>query len=170
MLLEFLQLQNRYDSWLNNQLFEVCALMSDEERKRDLGAFFRSIHGTFNHLLLGDKLWFGRLTGEPFAITSLAQELHTDFGELRQQQTQMDQQIADYLHNLSEIDLGRELTYVSAVDGQTRCFPLQWVLSHLFSHHVHHRGQITVLINQLGHSFGETDLLAMPEPILRLER
>ena len=29
-------------------------------RRRDLGAFFRSVHGTLYHLLLGDRIWMTR--------------------------------------------------------------------------------------------------------------
>ncbi|HKA55307.1 MAG TPA: DinB family protein [Candidatus Binatia bacterium] len=36
----------QYNSWMNAKLYELCATLTDEERKRDHRAFFRSIHGT----------------------------------------------------------------------------------------------------------------------------
>lgn len=65
--------------WMNNRLYECCAQLSDAERKRDVGAFFKSIHGTLNHLLLGDRIWLGRFMVEPFQFRSLDQELYPDF-------------------------------------------------------------------------------------------
>jgi len=74
-----------YNRWMNERLYALCAELSDEERKRDLRAFFRSIHGTLNHLLLADRLWLGRFTGELLKIQGLAQELYADFAELRRE-------------------------------------------------------------------------------------
>ena len=52
-----------YNRWMNERLFSLCATLSDEERKRDRKAFFHSLHGTLNHLLLTDRSWLGRFTG-----------------------------------------------------------------------------------------------------------
>jgi len=50
----------RYNRWMNERIYGHCENLSDAERKTDRGAFFRSVHGTLNHLLLGDRLWLGR--------------------------------------------------------------------------------------------------------------
>jgi uncharacterized damage-inducible protein DinB len=71
----------QYNRWMNERLYELCSTIPDEERKRDRGAFFKSLHGTLNHLLLGDKIWLARFVDEPFVVPSLAQELHSDFTE-----------------------------------------------------------------------------------------
>ncbi|MFA7098121.1 MAG: DinB family protein [Gammaproteobacteria bacterium] len=56
--LHHVHLLTKYNRWMKGQLYEVCSRIPDGERKRDMGAFFRSIHGTFNHLLLVvDRLW-----------------------------------------------------------------------------------------------------------------
>ena len=68
---------------MNDKLYGLATTLSDEARKRDVGAFFKSIHGTLNHLLVGDSVWMGRFQGPVFVPSSLAQELHADFGELR---------------------------------------------------------------------------------------
>jgi hypothetical protein len=54
-----------YNRTMNQQLYAVCAELTDSERRRDRQAFFRSIAGTLNHLLLVDRLWFGSFTGKP---------------------------------------------------------------------------------------------------------
>lgn len=160
--LNLLRLQADHNHWMNERLYAVCADMRDEERRRDLGAFFRSIHGTFNHLLLVDRLWMGRLTGRPFAAESLAQELYADFDELRAQKDLTDRDIEHYIDGLDEAALSRRVTYRSLMSGRENTLPVGVILSHLFHHQTHHRGQITTLIGQLGYDFGETDMIWMP--------
>ena len=55
----------RYNRWMNERLYALCDEIPDADRKRDRGAFFRSIHGTLNHILLADRAWLGRFTGDP---------------------------------------------------------------------------------------------------------
>ena len=70
----------RYNGWMNAKLYECSARLTDTQRKEDVGAFFKSIHGTLNHLLLADNIWMGRFEQRPFAAKSLDQQLHADFG------------------------------------------------------------------------------------------
>ena len=156
-----MRLQVDHNRWINGHLHEVCDGLTDAERKRDLGAFFRSIHGTFNHLLLVDRLWMGRLTGTPFAVESLAQELHADWEELKRERERADDALERHVVTLDDEALDRPVRYRNT-RGHERAFPVGTILTHLFHHQTHHRGQITVLIGQLGHDFGETDLIGMP--------
>lgn len=160
----------RYNSWMNRRLYAQCAdELSDEQRKRDLGAFFHSIHGTFNHILLADRAWLRRLTGdrdrftsrnstgEPIAITGLDQELYADFGELRRQREQTDRDIEQWVSGLDATSLDRMLTYKTS-KGIEFSHPLWQAVSHMFNHQTHHRGQVTTLMMQLGVDPGVTDL------------
>src|SRR5690606_26701898 len=71
-----------YNRKFNESVYEVCGRLSEEERRRDMRAFFGSIHATLNHILVADTIWIGRLNGRPVTITSLDQELHADFASL----------------------------------------------------------------------------------------
>ena len=55
----------RYNRWQNQNLFGVADHLSDEERRRERGAFFGSIHKTLSHLMWADQLWMSRLTDVP---------------------------------------------------------------------------------------------------------
>lgn len=160
--MSFLRLMADHGRWMNQKLYVVCAGIPDEERKRDLGAFFRSIHGTLNHLLLVDRLWLGRITGREFRIQSLDQELYADFDELRREREVTDGEIADLVAGLDPSCLSEPLTYVSFLKKTPVTLPFGVVLTHFFHHQTHHRGQITTLISQLGYEFGDTDLIYMP--------
>jgi uncharacterized damage-inducible protein DinB len=82
---EYCQTMAAYNQWMNQKLYAVCAEIPDAERKQDRGAFFKSIHGTLNHLLYGDRAWLGRFTSQPFATKVIGQELYSNFAELRQE-------------------------------------------------------------------------------------
>ena len=90
----------RYNRWMNARVYAAAALLSDEERKRDRGAFFGSIHRTLHHILVGDRVWLGRFAGvapEPGfiaeGIRSLDHELFPDFDELRRERVTTDDAI-----------------------------------------------------------------------------
>jgi hypothetical protein len=59
----------QYNQWMNQNLYAICAEIPDAKRNEDLGAFFKSIHGTLNHILVGDRIWLGRLV--KFSIPNL---------------------------------------------------------------------------------------------------
>ncbi len=157
-----IQTMARYNRWMNQRIYESCARLSDEERKCDLGAFFKSIHGTLNHLLLADRIWMGRFTEEPFHAKSLDQELYADFTDLRSERESEDNRIMKWMASLSQQDVNGDLAYTSLVNPEPQVFPFQLVLSHFFNHQTHHRGQVTVLLSQLGVDVGVTDLLRLP--------
>ena len=158
-LLQNLVWQAQYNQTMNRQFFAACEPINDADRKRDLGAFFKSIHGTLNHILLADKVWMGRIQNQPFAVKSLDQILHDDFDDLRAERERTDQRILAFVESLSETDLSSTIRYTSIAKKTENAFRLDQILTHLFLHQTHHRGQVTTLIGQLGYDFGDTDIL-----------
>ena len=151
----------RYNRWMNDRLYGACTGIPDGERKRNRGAFFRSIHGTLNHLLLGDRLWMGRFTGVPFPATALDQELYADFDALRRERAVTDEAILAYASSLTAEVLAGTLHYRTLVGDRERSTPLADALLHFFNHQTHHRGQVTTLMMQAGVDPGVTDLMWM---------
>jgi uncharacterized damage-inducible protein DinB len=164
---EWLAALARYNTWMNEKLYAVAATLSDEERKRDRGAFFKSIHGTFNHLLLADRVWLARFTGAtipdgsmaPGGIRALDQELYADFGQLRRERALTDSELTAWVARLTPEKLASPLVYMRR--GQRQESPLWWAVAHVFNHQTHHRGQVTTLLMQQGSDAGVTDLFAM---------
>ena len=154
-----------YNRWINERLYDVCATLAGDERKADRSAFFKSIHGTLNHLLLGDKIWMGRFTNQPFAARSLDQELYAEFAELRFERARMDDAIVAWAATLTDEALQGKLVYTSIVNPEQRSYDLSTCVEHFFNHQTHHRGQLTTLLSQLGLAYGATDLIAMPETL-----
>jgi len=157
------ELMARYNQWMNERLYKVCASIPDEDRKNDMGAFFKSIHGTLNHLLYGDKAWMGRFTSEPFHVTTIGQNLYQDFDQLWAERKATDQQIIDWVPTLKADWLNADFEYTSNVDGKTRVLETWVLVMHMFNHQTHHRGQVSTLIKQLGYEPGITDMPWLPE-------
>ena len=157
----------RYNRWMNEKLYAVAAQLTDEERKQDRGAFFPSIHATLDHILLGDRVWMGRLTGAvledgwmgPGGIRSLDQQLYAGFEELRGERKKTDDDIEQGIGALTPERLSANLRYVRK--GVPIEVPVWWAVAQLFNHQTHHRGQVTTLLMQAGHDPGVTDLFAM---------
>lgn len=158
----WVQTMAQYNRWMNGKLYDICAGLDDANRKKDRGAFFKSIHGTLNHLLLTDRIWYGRFTREPFAVTGLDQVLYDDFDELQTAREAMDTRLETWFAGLTDNLLAAEFRFESFSRPGVRSCPLWQALAHLFNHQTHHRGQLTTLLSQCGVDTGVTDLIAMP--------
>ena len=152
----------RYGEWMNQRLHALAGGMADEERRRDRGAFFGSIHETCNHLLWGDRIWFARFTGQPFAGGNFGRGLFDDFDALRRERAATDAAIVQWARTLDPAWLDGTLRYASAVDGKARTLPATLAAVHFFNHATHHRGQLTTLLKQAGLDPGLTDLPWVP--------
>ena len=152
----------RYGHWMNERLYAALADVADDERKRDRGAFFGSMHGTLNHLLWGDRMWLGRFVGTPCTAPAFGADMYADFAELRRERDRTDRDLADWAGNVTPAWLASTLEYASRVDGRTRAIPAAVAAIHLFNHGTHHRGQLTTLMKQAGVDPGVTDLPWLP--------
>jgi uncharacterized damage-inducible protein DinB len=152
----------RYNRWQNQTIYAACEKLTDETRKRNMGAFFKSIHATLNHILVGDRLWLSRFDGEPSGITSLDQLLYNDFDELTKQRAFTDDRADRYMASLTPERVVGILSFRRTSDGVEMSLPLEICLMQFFNHQTHHRGQITTLLMQCGVDPGITDLPRMP--------
>jgi uncharacterized damage-inducible protein DinB len=124
------QLAADYNAWMNERLYAVCALPSDEDRKRNRRAFLKSIHSTLNHILWAHRNWMTRLAGKSYTpAVSLGADIFADFDELQAARATLDAQIGEWAAGLTE----------------------------------DRRGQLTTLLSQAGVSYGDTDVLLMPQ-------
>lgn len=152
---------------MNDNIYNAAASLDDEARKRDVGAFFKSIHGTLNHILVADRIWLGRFAGATFPATDLGpgginaldQELYSDFEKLRRERARTDDELTAWVAGLTTERLAQPVVFIRR--GVRQEVPLWWTVAHVFNHHAHHRGQVTTLLMQQGRDPGVTDLYAM---------
>ena len=156
-------LMAQYNEWMNSRLYALCASLPDAELHKDRGAFFRSIYATLNHIAYGDLAFLSRFTGNPSAVPELGADLFGTFGVLRAERAALDQRLSVWSESLSAAWLAELLTYTSKIDGKVRTVP-KWVLvTHMFNHQTHHRGQVTALLSQMGLDIGATDIPFMSQ-------
>ena len=163
----------RYNQWMNDKLYAVAATLPQAALDEARGAFFGSISGTLNHLLVADTIWLKRLAAHPAGFASLAPlrdiamptrldlPLVDGFAAQQQRRRQLDALIVQWSLELTPAALAQVLDYHN-MRGEAQSRPLPEVLMHLFNHQTHHRGQVTTLLAQLGLDVGVTDLIAMP--------
>lgn len=138
----------RYNAWANRRLYDACGTLAPEEYMRPRASFFGSIHATLNHLLVGDRLWMGRLASRPaMEIRSLDQILCADFASLRTAREAEDAGLIAFLDGRSDAWLDGALDYRNMA-GEMHRDPLRVVMAHVFNHQTHHRGQVHGLLSQ----------------------
>lgn len=139
-----------YNQWANRRIYDAAATLSSDEFERDAGAFFKSLMGTFNHLLTTDRIWMHRFTGKGAAPKTLDAILHRNFDPLRAAREDEDQRIVDWIDSLKESDFSGRFTYMTVTDMRTVSQRLAPALAHLFNHQAHHRGQAHTILTSMG--------------------
>jgi uncharacterized damage-inducible protein DinB len=162
--LGYVQRLARYNRWQNENLYGVADALSDAERKRARGAFFGSIHATLNHLLWADRIWMSRLAGTPRPEGGIPESVSTyaDWSDLRRERTAFDAVMVEWADRLDPAALAGELSWFSGAAKAKLRKPRWLLVTHMFNHQTHHRGQVHCMLTQAGGKPGDTDLPIMP--------
>lgn len=151
----------RYGEWATRRLLDQLSGLPEADYRADVGLFFRSIHGTLNHLLVAEHgLWFVRFAEGTSPRLRLDQELEPDRGVLAARLLDGVARWRPWLAGLPDERLDGRIDY-RGTDGQARSLPFSPTLAHVFNHGTHHRGQISAALTALGHPAPELDLVWM---------
>lgn len=148
-----------YNRWANGKVYEAAADLGEEELNRDAGAFFGSLIGTLNHVLVADRIWLKRFTGEGSAPVKLDTILHPDLAGLTDARVAEDRRIVEWIGSLTKEALAGRFTYVTVTDMRTVSQRLAPALAHFFNHQTHHRGQAHAILTALGRPGPALDLI-----------
>jgi uncharacterized damage-inducible protein DinB len=171
-MLEQFKLFAAYNRLMNERLYAASGELSDAELRRDRGAFFKSVLGTLNHIMVADIVWLQRFSAHSASTQVLAYVreqprparlttiLFDDLGPLGEERVRLDRLIIDWIDALSLPDLEDDVSYANMA-GKPYTQRYAGLISHLFLHQVHHRGQATTLLSQAGVDFGDTDLIEL---------
>ena len=161
-----------YNCWINERVYAAAARLDGAALTADRGAFFGSILGTLNHLVVADLMWLRRFALHPSrpavldalaawpVPAALAELLYPDFAELQERRVALDVLIQQWAGALHEADLNVLLEYRNSQGLRARR-DFGCLLVHFFNHQTHHRGQLSALLTQAGQDVGVTDLLMM---------
>jgi len=160
MLREHVRTFARYNRWANARLAAAVKALDEVDYRADRGLFFRSIHGTLNHLLVADRLWFFRITGEIEGAppTTLDQTLYDDRDALLAARAREDGRIVAFVDRLDDARLAGDFSYRNMA-GESFTQPVAAVLAHVFNHQAHHRGQVHAALTGLGGNAPPLDLI-----------
>jgi uncharacterized damage-inducible protein DinB len=151
----------RYNVWATQRMLDAVNALDDAAYRKDVGLFFKSIHGTLNHLLVGEHLiWYPRFakgTSPKLALDMEAEPIRERLGQALKGgaanwQPLMESWPAERFEG--------KLNYTTT-RGQNVSLPFAATLAHVFNHGTHHRGQITAALTSLGQPCPELDLVKM---------
>ena len=139
----------QYNHWANDRLYTMAASLSDEAYRRNVGVFFKSLHGTLNHLLTTDRIWMYRLDGRGDHPGRLDAIVCDDLAQLRAARDVEDERIIQFVAALNDTDFDRMHEY-RQLSGKPHQQPIGEIFAHLFNHQTHHRGQAHSALTILG--------------------
>lgn len=154
-----------YNIWQNLQMDRAMAGLDHGALVADRQAFWRSILGTANHLLWGDRIWMARfgVGTAPDVTMADSADLHATHPEWRAARMALDEQIAQWAKDLRPADLDRDFQWYSGVLRREVSRPFGALVVHMFNHQTHHRGQIHAMLTVAGVDAPRTDLCMMPD-------
>ena len=148
-----------YNAWANQRIYQAAGKLSDSDYRADRGAFFKSVHGTLNHLLVADRIWMKRFTGTGEHPPSLDAVLHTDLASLHAARNAEDARIVAYIEGLDDQALAGTIRYRPITNPHPVEQELAPALDHFFNHQTHHRGQVHGLLTGLTGDAPSLDLI-----------
>ncbi|WP_201558590.1 DinB family protein [Psychrobacter sp. 72-O-c] len=180
MIKPHFELMANYNAVMNKKICDSIASLSEDALWADKKAFFGSILGTLNHLVVGDLIWLARFGAHPSYIynqptsgfkalesladfpspTTLTQLLYLSAQDYTKNRQILDRIIVQFIGETVESDYSKVLTYTNT-KGKVFNRSFSMLLQHFFNHQTHHRGQVTTLLNQIDIDIGETDLLML---------
>jgi uncharacterized damage-inducible protein DinB len=162
-------LMAKYNQLMNQRMIDASANLSPMALAEDKGAFFKSVIGSLNHIMVGDILWMKRFANHPDNYQSLRKLdgfevpagltaiLFDDLSTFAKVRAKLDDNLIEWCDELNESDLDTALRYQDT-KGVQHAKRFGDMILHLFLHQIHHRGQITTLLSQESIDFGDTDL------------
>lgn len=130
---------------INRTWLVAMAHLPLAELDRPQSAFFDTIFGAWNHILVGDQIWMARILGQPAPTSNLRERLCDSMETFRQARETTD---ADLIRIVAEAtNFAQDIVYRNT-KGTRFQTPLYQVLAHLFAHQSHHRGQISQMCHE----------------------
>src|SRR5215467_2848364 len=161
-----------YDRWANNRVLQAAATLTVEQFTRDLGGSFHSVRDTLLHIIGGEWGWLTYWIEPTHNNDFLAKlwdrhdalfrpDVFPNIEAVRLKWAEVEKDQIGFLNHLTDEALRRMFPV------RRRTFParktelsLAHLMQHLANHSTYHRGQVAVMIRQLGATPVATDFHA----------
>lgn len=143
MSLESVRTVFAYGHWANRRILQAAGELSPEELDRDLRGSFGSIKGTLRHLLWGERSWLRFWRDEDFG-PELSADDFPDLPSIVESWTALETEQNAFVGELTE----ENLRVPRSVDEDR--YVLEELIQHCLNHSTHHRGQVVLMLRQLG--------------------
>jgi uncharacterized damage-inducible protein DinB len=146
-----------YTVWANHRILRAAATLTEDEWKRDMAGSHGGVRGTLTHMMGAEWIWLERWKG-----TSPPRGL--DEGEfatlivLRDRWTQIEEHRASWFQNLRDDGPAKLIAY-NTLDGRPYEGALWQLVHHAANHSTYHRGQVLMMLRQLGVKPVSTDMI-----------
>jgi uncharacterized damage-inducible protein DinB len=150
-----IQLLFEYDRWANDRILQAAAALTVEQFTRDLGGSFPSVRGAIVHIIAGEWIWLAYWKQPSHDSVFLAElrkrretlfhpEVLPDLAAVRSKWAEVSTELGEFISGLTNEALGKTLP---ARDTQ---ISLAHLMQHVANHSTYHRGQVTLMMRQLG--------------------
>jgi uncharacterized damage-inducible protein DinB len=145
-LIDHYRAMARNNAWSNRRLYRACCCLSEEEFRKDRTSAFPSLQLTLNHIYIIDRFYLSGLERKRPSYAMLNERVpfpHVD--GLSSAQRELDDRLINFCDTLGCEDLMAEVAFERGSEGAfAETVPA--VLSHLFIHQIHHRGQVSAML------------------------
>ena len=146
-----------YNYWARDRQLEACRALSHEQFRRPLGNSFASVRNTLAHMVGAEWVWLERLQGRSPQAFPGTEEFSTLEMVSERWQT-LERRFSAYLTGLRDEQLSSTVAYTNFV-GEKWSYTTGMILLHVMNHQTYPRGQVTMLLRQLGTQPAAVDLL-----------
>jgi len=159
-----------YDRWANNRVLQAASALSAEQFARDLGGSFRSVRDTLLHIIGGEWGWliyWKEASPDSAFVKTLWDRMDAlfnpqafpDFAAVQAKWAEVEKQQIEFVNGLTDETLKKMLPLRSRSVGHTSGtqISLMHLMQHLANHSTYHRGQVALMLRQLGAKALATD-------------
>lgn len=151
---EHFAMMGRYNRWANALLYAAAHALPEDDYRRDLGVAFTSLHGTLNHILVGDRIWLSRMEGFGSPPLALDEIVADNKDALAAERQATDDAIDRFV---ASADFAAAFSYERG--GTLYNQPTAPAAVHMFNHQTHHRGQCHAMLTRLTRKAPSMDLI-----------
>jgi len=158
MMLDVLRSHLDYTAWASCRLVGAASALSAEELTQDFHTADHSVLGTLVHVYAADRIWLGRIQGNPPArFVDPEQDMH--LAVLQRDWPMLHNAWKQWAAAQTEDSILARASYKD-LKGNPFETPLWQIVLHLVNHGAHHRGQVSGFLRALGHRPPPLDLIA----------